>query len=136
MLKDIQDGPIPHETILVVDDEPYIRELVCTIFSIAGYTALQAKDGPAALEIAGKHADRIDMLLTDVVMPGMNGKQLWDRFRATRPATRVLFISGFPAEVLSQQGLREGSFPLLPKPFTPKTLLARVREVLEPLPCP
>lgn len=130
MINDIRDQAPPTETILVVDDEPYILNLIGSIFSIIGYQVLLAKSGANALDLCLEHKGRIDLLLTDVMMPGMNGKQLWERFCLYRPEAKVLFISGFANDVLSGEGFEEANYPFLRKPFTPRGLADKVREVL------
>jgi CheY-like chemotaxis protein len=115
----------------VVDDEPMIRALVATVLSRQGYTVLEAPDGPGALAVAAGQGAGIDLLLSDLMMPGMDGRELARRLLADRPGLRVLFISAFYTEI----GGREwddvtGQAAFLAKPFTPASLAAKVRDLL------
>ncbi len=117
-------------TVLVVEDEPSVRELVRAALSRAGYRVLAARDGDEALTRSAAHDGRIDLLLTDVVMPGLNGREVARRFRLGRPDSRVLFMSGYAADVIADEGALAGDAELLVKPFTPDELEARVRAAL------
>jgi CheY-like chemotaxis protein len=92
---------------------------------------IAAPDGMAALNAAGAHDGRIDLLLTDVIMPGLNGRQLADRFATIHPEARVLYMSGYAGEALSAQGVLDSSVAFLAKPFVPAELARKVREVLD-----
>jgi two-component system, cell cycle sensor histidine kinase and response regulator CckA len=119
------------ETILVVEDEPAIRELLQRLLSRAGYRLLVASSGEEALRVAKEHGDDLDLLLTDVVMPGISGRVLADRLCRERPALHVLFISGYSeTTVLSARELGPGR-RLLPKPFAATELLDAVRIAME-----
>ena len=99
--------------------------------SSLGYSVLVA-DGPeSALRLAAEHPGEIQLLLTDVIMPGMNGRDLAYRLAGTRPNTRYLFISGFTADVLTQRGALESGVHFLPKPFTRESLDRKIRECLQ-----
>ena len=117
------------ETVLVVEDSPQLRELMQEVLQVRGYRVLDAENGDAALEVARRHEGPIHLLLTDVIMPGMNGRQLADRLSAVRPDMQVLFASGYTADVLAQYGV-EGGMHYLQKPFTPDALARTVREIL------
>jgi CheY-like chemotaxis protein len=117
------------ETVLVVEDSPQLRELMEEVLQVRGYRVLDAENGDAALEVARRHDGPIHLLLTDVIMPGMNGRQLADRLTAVRPDMKVLFASGYTADVLVQYGV-EGGVHYLQKPFTPDALTRKVREIL------
>ena len=117
-------------TILVVDDLKEIRELVRSELEAAGYDVLQAHNGAAALLAAMNHAGRIDLLLTDVQMPGMNGRELDKWVRAQRPRISVLYMTGDPGDVFGQQEVEDSMEPFLNKPFDRQTLLLRVRNAL------
>jgi two-component system, cell cycle sensor histidine kinase and response regulator CckA len=121
------DGGI--ETVLVVEDEEAVRRLACRILSDHGYRVLSAADGPEALDVAALHPGPVDLLLTDVVLPSMNGVELAARIAAVRPGIRSLAISGYVAREVLEEGLPEG-LAMLPKPFKRDALLTRVREVL------
>jgi len=119
------------ETILLVEDEPVVRDLAARVLRQHGYTVLVAASGEEAALAVARHEGPLDLVLSDVVMPGMSGPQTWERLRAARPDLRVLFMSGYTDEAMHQHGLAEGAMPFLPKPFTPWSLTAKVREVLE-----
>ncbi len=118
------------ELILAVEDEPALRDVTYRILSAAGYHVLIAEDGPSALRLADQHPEPIDLLLTDVVMPAMLGKELAERLTATRPETRVLYMSGYAQPVLASQGTLDHDITLLEKPFTKPQLLTAVRNSL------
>lgn len=118
------------QTILVAEDDPGLRELTTRVLSRAGYQVYTAGRHDEAEEIFGQHGNEIDMLVTDVVMPEVSGKELADRLRSRYPHIKVLFMSGYTDEVVVKQGVMEGSVNFLPKPFTPSSLTQKVREVL------
>jgi PAS domain S-box-containing protein len=118
-------------TVLVVEDEDQVRALACFTLRDCGYHVLEAADGEAALKLAQAFGRPIDLLLTDVVMPGMNGRELAERLSAVRPATKILFTSGYTSDVIATRGVLEASVDLLPKPYTPTALAARVRASLD-----
>ncbi|MEX2221905.1 MAG: response regulator [Candidatus Rokuibacteriota bacterium] len=119
------------ETILVVDDEAQVRTLARDILLGAGYRVLEAEDGEQALRVAEDHPGLIHVLLTDIMMPGINGKELADRFIVTRPDAKAIFMSGRAAEVISDAGVLIPVDAFLAKPFTVERLLNKVRERLE-----
>jgi PAS domain S-box-containing protein len=119
------------ETVLVVEDSDDLREIVDRILTQSGYQVLVAAGGAEALEMSRKFAGHIDLLLTDVVMPHMQGNELAPKLVEARPDLRVLFMSGFAQPALAANGKLEPGLILLDKPFNEPTLLARVREVLE-----
>lgn len=96
-----------------------------------GYQVLEASDGPRALECSARWPGPIDLVLTDVIMPGMNGRQLAERLTALRPGLRVLFTSGYPEDVIAQHGVVEPGLRFLPKPYSPATLARHVRDALD-----
>jgi len=124
-------APAGGETVLVVEDEPALRALACEMLELHGYLALGAASGEEALGLAVRHAGPIHLLLTDVVMPGLAGPALAERFAIVRPHARVLFMSGYAGDDLARRGLADDAAHLLPKPFTPDLLGRRVREVLD-----
>ena len=119
------------ETILVVDDEDQVRTLARDILQGAGYQVLEAEDGEQALRISGSHPGAIHILLTDVMMPGINGKELADKVQTGRPEVKAIFMSGRAAEVISDAGVLIPVDAFLAKPFTVERLLSKVRERLE-----
>ena len=118
-----------HIRILVVDDDPEILALARDVLGAEGYSVLEGAGGEDALRVAKGHAGPIHLLLTDVVMPGMNGPELADRLRATRPEIKVLFMSAFTSELVSGYGVFPGD-PLITKPFTVMGLAQQVRRTL------
>jgi two-component system cell cycle sensor histidine kinase/response regulator CckA len=124
--------PGGNETVLLVEDEPSVRGLAVMILRRLGYKVLEAASGNEALSIVDKTTDvTIDLLLTDVVMPQMSGKQLADRLHASHPEIKVLFASGYTEDAIVEQGILLPGLNFLHKPYTPSILAQRVREVLE-----
>ncbi len=119
-------------TILLVEDEYAVRALCSRVLQAAGYRVLEAADGAQAVELARSHAGPIDLVVTDVVMPGISGRQAADAITGMRPEVRVLYMSGYTDDDILRHGVLRGLVAYLPKPFTPDVLLARVREVLAP----
>ena len=125
------------ETILLVEDDPALREMAAELLGRLGYTVLTASDGLEALNVTNQHATgHIDLLFTDVVMPHMSGKELADRVRALYPHTRILFTSAYTENAIVHQGVLNPGILLLQKPFTPSALAHKVREVLDQLKTP
>jgi CheY-like chemotaxis protein len=123
-------APSGTETILLVEDEAALRVLVERSLSDAGYTVLSAENGEAALALARSHRGDIHLVVTDVVMPGMSGPMLVTRLAALRPMARILYVSGYADDTISNYRL-EPSSAFLAKPFVPTTLLRKVRETLD-----
>ena len=119
------------ETVLVVEDQPALRHLVVEMLERLGYEVLEAADPAAALTLASSRATGIDLLLTDVAMPGMNGRELAERLRRSRPLTRVLYMSGYAEDDLLGRDVVRGLVELIPKPFTVQELAGRVRRILD-----
>ncbi len=119
------------ETILLVEDEDAMREVTRRILTRHGHTVLVAAEGPYALDLAQRYPDDIDLVLTDVIMPSMLGKEVAERVQQLRPEARALYMSGYAQPVLASQGTLEEGVVLLEKPFSEATLLARVRQVLD-----
>jgi PAS domain S-box-containing protein len=117
------------ETILVVEDEASVRELVVQVLDDLGYRALEAADGPAGLHIL-RSSTRIDLLVTDVGLPGMNGRQVADAARETRPDLKVLFITGYAESAAMAHGFLAPGMELVTKPFAVDALAARIREMI------
>jgi PAS domain S-box-containing protein len=125
------DPMLGHETVLLVEDDPMVRELASEVLRHNGYQVLEASGPSKALEICHQQAGPIHLLLSDVVMPGMNGAEMAGLVEKLRPEIRVLFMSGYTDNVVLQNGsLRKGMF-FLQKPFTPSTLGKKVREILD-----
>ena len=119
-----------HETILLVEDEPQVRAVVQRALERGGYGVLVAQDANDALRLSAAVAS-IDLLLTDVVMPQMNGRELAERVRAVRPGIRVLFTSGYTDDAILRHGVLDQGVPFLQKPITPAALMRSVRETLD-----
>jgi CheY-like chemotaxis protein len=118
------------ETVLLVEDEPQVRAIAAKLLSRLGYKVHEASDGPTALLLAERLKERIDLLLTDVIMPGMNGQELAAKLLASRPGLRVVFASGYTADAIHDNGILHPGIDLLEKPFTAAALAAKLREVL------
>ena len=119
------------ETILVVEDEPQIRELINLLLTGYGYSVLIVGDPIEAVTISKKHNGPIHLLLTDVVLPGISGRQVAEQIAAHRPETRILFTSGYTTNAIVHHGVLDAGLHFLQKPFTMTTLAAKVREVLD-----
>jgi hypothetical protein len=116
---------------LLVEDEESVMRITRSVLVAQGYEVLPARSGAEALKIAQEHPGRIDLLLTDVVMPGAGGPDIAARLKATRTELKVLFMSGYPARSLAQERGLDPGVPYLQKPFTPAGLAERVRDVLD-----
>lgn len=120
-----------NETVLLVEDEPVVRELAVATLREKGYTVVEAVNGEEGLRLARQHDGKIDLVLTDVVMPVMSGKEMADALRASHPDTKVLFTSGYTDDVLGHHGVLRPGILFLPKPYLTATLARKVREVLD-----
>jgi PAS domain S-box-containing protein len=118
------------ETVLLVEDEESVRQLVRETLEAKGYKVLEADQGDAALRIASTHQGAIDMLITDVVMPGMSGRELARQLSTSHPQTKVLYLSGYTEDAIVHQGVLDPGTAFLQKPFTLQALSRKVREVL------
>jgi CheY-like chemotaxis protein len=118
--------------VLVIDDEPTIRMLVAEILAESGYAVIEAPDGPAGLKVLDSNA-RIDLLITDVGLPGgMNGREVADAARLTRPDLKVLFITGYAENAVIGGGRLDKGMFVLTKPFQMEILASRIRDILSP----
>jgi two-component system cell cycle sensor histidine kinase/response regulator CckA len=120
------------ETILLVEDDPAVRRMASEVLLSTGYRVLAAPSGADALRMAAKHEGRLDLLLTDVVMPGMTGPELARQFISQFPRIRILFMSGYTDDAIEKHGVRGRTVRVLQKPFTHETLAQCVREILGP----
>jgi CheY-like chemotaxis protein len=118
------------ETVLIVEDQPEVRRLALSILRHDGYQLLEAENGEQALQLCENHPGKIDLLVTDIVMPGLNGRDLATRLVQKRQDMKVLYISGYSADLLAPQGFLEPDTEYLPKPFSPAQLSTKVRELL------
>ena len=130
--------PAPHgapsggtERILLVEDEAQVRVLMRNVLSRAGYVVIDARSAEEALLADAGCAGAIPLLVTDVVLPTMNGRELAERFLAHRPQAKVLYMSGYTEDIIGQRGVLEPGIELLRKPIKPEALLRRVRSVLD-----
>jgi two-component system, cell cycle sensor histidine kinase and response regulator CckA len=123
--------PQASATILLVEDEAQVRKLIRTVLVNAGYRVLDAAGPLEALRLSEQFNDPIQLLVTDVVMPTMSGRELAELLKRTRQQTKVLYLSGYTEEAIAQHGVLDSSIALLQKPVTPDVLLEHVREVLE-----
>ncbi|HYU35239.1 MAG TPA: ATP-binding protein, partial [Thermoanaerobaculia bacterium] len=124
-------APAGSEVVLLVEDEDNIREPATEVLEANGYSVLPARDGAEALQIARRHPGPIHLMITDVMMPHMNGSRLVETLHTLRPETRVLYISGYPEDAVAKHGALVPRHRFLQKPFSPGTFLTTVREVLE-----
>jgi len=119
------------ETVIVVEDEPIVRKMISRILKINGYSVIEAGYGQEALRIIQNYKERVDLVITDVVMPHMSGKELGDQINKSHKGMKVLYMSGYTDKSIVNQGLLEPGLWFIQKPFTPKGILKKVREVLD-----
>ena len=119
------------ETILVVEDNPEVRNLNRTVLETFGYRIVEANDGEEAVTQFLRYRDDIDLVVMDVVMPKMNGRQAYARISDIRPDVKILYTSGYTADIVQQKGIFTEGLTFLSKPTTPATLLKKVRELLD-----
>jgi DNA-binding NtrC family response regulator len=124
-------GALGVETIMFVEDDMHVRESASRALRSRGFAVVEASDGKAALELLRDHADGIDLLVTDVVMPGMDGRQLVDAARSERPALRVLYTSGYTDDAIVRHGVIDTEVAFLEKPYSVDRLAGKVRQVLD-----
>ena len=127
----VEMGPGGTATVLLVEDEEAVRRLTARVLTRSGYKVLTAAHGAAALEVASGHDDVIDLLLTDVIMPGMSGRELAELLLPLRPGMRLLYASGYTQDAVIRSGVSSHETAFIQKPFTPTALLQKVRTVLE-----
>jgi len=127
----VQAIPTGSETVLVVEDDSEVLALASRTLASLGYRVITAASGEDALAIAEARRDRIDLLFTDVVMRGINGRQVADRLAGLHPACRVLYTSGYTDDAIVHRGVLDDGIAFVPKPYTPLSLGLKVREVLD-----
>ena len=120
---------VARETILVVDDEEVVRRLATRILVTQGYLAVEAKGGNEAMRMLQRNSHRVDGVLTDLAMPGLDGRQLGETIARCWPQIRVLYMSGFPVSRMVSEGALDPRQPFVQKPFTSEQLLRKVREL-------
>ena len=119
------------ETVLLVEDEDQVRGLARTVLDSYGYTVIEARDGAEAEQIGRRGNEYLHLMVTDVVMPGISGLELATRLSKVRPGMRVIFMSGYPDEVIGSRGALAEDVAFLQKPFSPEELARQVRDVLD-----
>ena len=119
------------ETVLVVEDVEAVRAVTRRMLERYGYRVLEAADGEAAIRLAANSAEHIHLLLTDVVMPNVSGRDLAEMFAKTFPSSKVLFMSGYTDDAIVRHGILQEGIAYLQKPFTPESLASKVRAVLD-----
>jgi two-component system cell cycle sensor histidine kinase/response regulator CckA len=124
-------GSQPQRVVLVVDDEDGVRDIVCRALRTAGFRALEAAHGAEALELVATGSETVDLVITDVVMPGLDGRELGRRLGVSRPNLPVLYMSAYDVNDIFRRGSPSTSAPFLQKPFTQEILLTRVEELLK-----
>ena len=117
-------------TILLVEDEDFVREVTSQVLQFAGYGVLKAKNAMDAISQFRRHQEKIELLLTDIVMPGKNGHDLAHDLSAVCPGLRTIFISGYPENAITRNGWQERGVLYLPKPFSVQSLLRKVKLAL------
>jgi two-component system cell cycle sensor histidine kinase/response regulator CckA len=136
--RDTAEAPAPaagaplggFETVLVVEDQSEVRAFAVSALAARGYRVLDAGDGAEAMALCRRYSGPIHLLLTDVVLPGFNGRELADRLRTARPEAAVLYTSGYTDDVIAHRGVLDRNMAYIPKPYTADELAAKVREVL------
>jgi CheY-like chemotaxis protein len=126
-----QDLPPGDETILLVEDDDHVREMLRLVLERQGYLVLEAANGQQALRLALDHSGPIHLLVTDVVMPGINGQALANSLAQAHPDLKTLYITGYPEKMIEQYGLLDPGVSLLQKPFSLLDLAGKVRAVLD-----
>jgi CheY-like chemotaxis protein len=126
-----QDNAGGSETVLLVEDEAKVRSLARIMLESEGYTVLEAPGSTEALRMASQHKGAIHMLLTDVVMPVMSGRELAERLAKMHPQMKILYMSGYTDDTVLRHGVLESGVAFLQKPFAPEVLVRKVREVLD-----
>jgi CheY-like chemotaxis protein len=131
-----EPSPGGHETVMLLEDEESLRMMIHEILAEAGYRVLDSDAPDAAFETARSHGGQIDLLLTDVILPHMSGRETATRLLAMRPGLKVVYMSGYTDQVMGQQGILEPHTHFLQKPFTAEGLLKKLREALDEPPVP
>jgi len=121
----------PAHLVLVVDDEPGVRDLVCRILRDEGYRTIEAAHGGEALEMVETGSETVDLVVTDVVMPGMDGRELGRRLAQSNPSLPILYISAYDVNDIFRRGSPRTSAPFLQKPFPPDTLISSVEQLIQ-----
>jgi len=128
---DGQERKTGTETIMVVEDNEQVRNLACRILKSHGYATITARDGGEGLDILTGSGIHVDLLLSDVIMPDINGRDLYERARRKWPDLKVVYMSGYTEDIIASQGVLDNGVDLIRKPFTAQALTEKVREVLD-----
>ena len=127
----VMEASAGSETILLVEDDADLRDLSRRVLTMNGYRVLAAAHGRDALRVSEEHADGIELMVTDVIMPGMSGREVAERLQTARPKMKVLYVSGYTDNIIAERGMLAPGMAFLQKPFSPSNLAAKVREVLD-----
>ncbi len=130
MISELEGGGRAKQTILLVEDEEMVRGLMCEVLEREGYNVLPCSHPTEGIEASQRHCGQIDLLLTDVVMPGMNGREMANQILEIIPELRVVFMSGYTEHALTRDGEVDPHFEYLQKPFTLQTLTRKLAQVL------
>ncbi|MBN1226807.1 MAG: PAS domain S-box protein, partial [Deltaproteobacteria bacterium] len=130
-IPDLEELPTGTETILVVEDEAMVENIAIRILNRLGYKVLHSHHGEDAIHLAKKHEGPIHLLLTDIIMPVMNGREVANKIQQDRQEMKVLYTSGYPEDIISQQGIIEEDAAFIDKPYSPQTLALKVRQTLD-----
>jgi CheY-like chemotaxis protein len=131
----VTDGSVPVRgtgTVLVVEDQEEVRGFVVQALRERGYDVLSAGDGEQAISTAAQHSGNIDVLLTDVVLPGINGREVAERLKHARSSLKVIYTSGYTQDLIADRGVLHSDVSFVPKPYTAEQIAAKVRETLQP----
>ncbi len=123
-------APVSHETVLLVEDEDFVRNVTREVLELSGYQVIEAIDANDGLDLYRQNVEIIDLVLTDVVMPGMNGREFANQLLALRPDLRIIFMSGYTDNAVVRESFSDLHLNYLQKPFTLDTLTDKVNEVL------
>jgi two-component system cell cycle sensor histidine kinase/response regulator CckA len=129
-----EPSPVPArglETILVIEDDRDVRNLITRILTAQGYTTLEAENGDDAMKVFDGHKEEIKLVILDVVMPGKNGRQVFDEITQVEPETRAIFMSGYTGDIVIDKGIEKENVDFLQKPLSITSLLRKIREVLD-----
>jgi len=133
VMKEKEAGPISSgtETVLLVEDDENVRNVIKALLEEYGYSVIEAIDGKHALELFRENRDRIQLVITDIIMPGLSGKDLHNELMKITPGIKVIFVSGYPADVLAKKGIIDSDVNFISKPAKPEILLQMVRKILD-----
>ena len=125
-----EQEPAPHKTVLLVEDEDFVRNVTREVLELSGYHVLEAIDANDGLELYRENSDSIDLLLTDVIMPGKNGREFANQLLALRPDLKIIFMSGYTDNAIVRESFSDAHLNYLQKPFTLDALTDKVNQVL------